>query len=86
MDMTRLLQATLPQHTVVRCEYASGLPAIEGDPTQIRQVIMNLLTNAAEAMDSDGGMVMVRTNWGYPSSRPTSYRPISTRNCQPVPM
>ena len=30
------------------------LPAIEGDPTQLRQVIMNLLTNAVEAMHADG--------------------------------
>jgi len=65
MDMARLLQAALPKHTVVRFEHAPGLPAIEGDPTQIRQVIMNLLTNAAEAMGTEGGVITVRTGWVY---------------------
>jgi CheY-like chemotaxis protein len=65
MDIARLLQAALPKHTVVRFEHTPGLPAIEGDPTQIRQVIMNLLTNAAEAIGTENGMVMVRTGWVY---------------------
>jgi PAS domain S-box-containing protein len=62
MGMARLLQAALPKHTVMRFELAPRLPAIEGDPTQLRQVIMNLLTNAAEAMHADGGVVTVRTS------------------------
>jgi signal transduction histidine kinase len=60
VGVVRLLQATLPQHTVMRFEHAPGLPAIEGDPTQLRQVIMNLLTNAVEAMHAEGGVVTVR--------------------------
>ena len=64
-DMVRLLQAALPKHTVVRFEHAPGLPAVEGDPTQLRQVIMNLLTNAAEAMGTEGGVITVRTGWVY---------------------
>ena len=65
MGMARLLQATLPKHTVMRFEHAPWLPAIEGDPTQLRQVIMNLLTNAAEAMHAEGGVVTVRTSRVY---------------------
>jgi PAS domain S-box-containing protein len=65
MDMARLLQAVLPKHTVLRFEHAPRLPAIEGDPTQLRQVIMNLLTNAAEAMHAEGGVVTVRTSQVY---------------------
>jgi CheY-like chemotaxis protein len=65
MGMARLLQATLPKHTDIRFEHAPRLPAIEGDPTQLRQVIMNLLTNAAEAMHTEGGVVTVRTSQVY---------------------
>ena len=28
-----------------------GLPIVEGDPTQIRQIIMNLVLNGAEATE-----------------------------------
>jgi two-component system, sporulation sensor kinase E len=38
----------------VRVAVAPGLPAVEVDPDQIRQVLWNLLTNAAEAMDGRG--------------------------------
>jgi len=62
MGMARLLQAALSKHTVMRFEHAPRLPAIEGDPTQLRQVIMNLLTNAAEAIQAEGGVVTVRTS------------------------
>ena len=33
----------------------AGLPAIEGDPTQLRQVIHNLLSNARDAIAELGG-------------------------------
>jgi len=34
---------------------APGLPEIEGDPTQLRQVIHNLLSNARDAIAESGG-------------------------------
>jgi signal transduction histidine kinase len=34
---------------------------VEGDSTQLRQVIMNLVTNASEALRDDPGRVVVRT-------------------------
>jgi len=39
-----------------------GLPAIEGDPTQLRQVIHNLLTNARDAVAEQGGEGRVRVS------------------------
>ncbi|OZI31954.1 histidine kinase [Bordetella genomosp. 10] len=43
-------------------ELAPGLPAIEGDPTQLRQVIHNLLANARDAIaGQDDGRVRVST-------------------------
>jgi nitrogen fixation/metabolism regulation signal transduction histidine kinase len=43
-------------------ELATGLPAIEGDPTQLRQVIHNLLANARDAIvDQEHGQVRVST-------------------------
>jgi CheY-like chemotaxis protein len=42
-------------------ELRSDLPAILGDATQLGQVAMNLITNAAEALDDAGGTISIRT-------------------------
>ena len=42
-------------------DLAEDLPSIEGDVTQIRQVILNLVTNASEALGEEDGEVRVRT-------------------------
>ena len=41
-----------PASWVIRCDFLDeNLPLVEVDSTQIRQVIMNLIINAAEAID-----------------------------------
>ncbi|HEX4334575.1 MAG TPA: ATP-binding protein [Polyangiaceae bacterium] len=50
-EMMKLLKALIPKRVQLRYHFQDGLPAIQGDPTQVRQVVMNLITNAAEAMD-----------------------------------
>src|SRR5262249_35126857 len=45
----------------VRFAPVPHLPAIEADATQVRQVVLNLLTNAAEAIGDTGGTIAVRT-------------------------
>jgi len=59
----------------LRLDLTAELPDIEGDTNQLRQVLMNLLTNAAEAIDGRAnGRVAVRTrlhenSYGGPESR-----------------
>src|SRR5262249_39451999 len=49
-----LLAAKLPARIVIERHLRAGSAAVMGDPTQIHQVLMNLLTNAVQAMPSGG--------------------------------
>ncbi|MFH1079159.1 MAG: ATP-binding protein [Pseudomonadota bacterium] len=48
------------KHIRVEKRYASGLPQVVMDSSQIRQVLINLFMNAIEAM-SEGGVLGIRT-------------------------
>jgi signal transduction histidine kinase len=43
----------------VECNYAAELPLITVDPSGIKQVLLNLLKNAADALDETGGTVRI---------------------------
>jgi two-component system cell cycle sensor histidine kinase/response regulator CckA len=58
-DMGRLLEVSLPKSIALVYQLAPDLPAVEGDPSQIQQVVMNLLTNAAEAIENKNGVITV---------------------------
>jgi len=60
-EMPQLLGSTLSRKAEVRLDLAAELPAIEADATQLRQVVMNLLTNASEALAEGAGHVRGRT-------------------------
>jgi CheY-like chemotaxis protein len=46
----------------LRCDLADRLPFVMGDPTQIFQIVMNLLTNACEACPAGRkGLIILRT-------------------------
>lgn len=48
-EMASVLRSSMLHGKSPRLEVEENLPCIDGDPTQIRQIIMNLLVNAAEA-------------------------------------
>jgi PAS domain S-box-containing protein len=58
-EALRLVRATLPAMIEIRTSYDAELPAIEGDATQIHQIVVNLSTNAAHAIGSRGGVIDV---------------------------
>lgn len=59
--MKRLIQVPLCPQTTVEFELATGLPLVEADPEQVQHVLMNLVTNAAEAIGDEEGTVSVKT-------------------------
>ncbi len=57
----QLLSAVISKRATVHYQLEPGLPAIEADQTQVRQVTMNLLTNASDALGDLCGTIHVRT-------------------------
>ncbi|HVJ20469.1 MAG TPA: PAS domain S-box protein [Polyangiaceae bacterium] len=58
-EVVRLLRSTLPAAVEMRTSYAADAPPVVGDPTQIHQVLVNLCTNAWQAMDDRPGMIQI---------------------------
>jgi PAS domain S-box-containing protein len=60
-EMSHLLRSSIPRKIALERHLEPGLPLVEGDSAQLRQLIMNLITNAAEAVGEDEGAVTVST-------------------------
>jgi signal transduction histidine kinase/CheY-like chemotaxis protein/predicted hydrocarbon binding protein len=58
-EMAGLLRAMIPPTVALHYQVQEGLRPIEADPAQIRQVIMNLITNAAESMVGRTGRIVI---------------------------
>jgi PAS domain S-box-containing protein len=60
-EMASLLHSAISKKAVIRFDFFEGLPNTMGDITQIRQVIMNLITNASDAIEERSGLITLRT-------------------------
>ncbi len=60
-EMTHLLRVSVGKGVVLRQNLAPGLPRVEADPTQLRQVIMNLVINGSDAIGDRSGVVTLTT-------------------------
>jgi signal transduction histidine kinase len=58
-EALRLMRATVPSSIRFEAEIVPT-PAVNGDPSQIHQVIVNLVNNAAQAIGQDQGRISVR--------------------------
>ena len=59
LDMVTLLQRSTARHSRLILDLPPGAVHAMGDPTQLRQVLLNLVNNAAEAV-KDSGTITVR--------------------------
>jgi two-component system, cell cycle sensor histidine kinase and response regulator CckA len=58
-EITRTMSETLPKSIEVECFVPDNVWPVTGDPTQIHQVLMNLIVNARDAMPR-GGILSVK--------------------------
>lgn len=58
----RLLERTIPKMVALELHLAADLTIIQADPVQMEQVLMNLVTNAVDAMDEHGTLTITTQN------------------------
>jgi len=59
--MNLILRSVISKNINFNMNLAKNLPKINADITQIQQVIMNLTTNASEAIGDDSGLITIST-------------------------
>jgi two-component system CheB/CheR fusion protein len=60
-DMLELLKVSIPKLVTMETDLDKQVPAVQGTPSQIRQVVMNLISNASEAIGDRDGVIRVTT-------------------------
>ena len=60
-EMAGMVRAVTTKKCEIGYHLAPSLPTIEADASQIRQVVMNFVANASEALGEEGGEIEVRT-------------------------
>jgi two-component system cell cycle sensor histidine kinase/response regulator CckA len=75
-ETTRLLGASVTKHVSLYYHLAPDMLTIEGDATQLRQVVMNLIINASEAIGDQLGVIEIATGTRHISALDlaTAYR------------
>ena len=61
VEMTQLLRTVVSKRASLQLDLQHDLPLVRGDATQLRQVVMNLITNASDSLDEKNGEILLRT-------------------------
>jgi signal transduction histidine kinase/CheY-like chemotaxis protein len=61
-EMLELLKVSIPKRLVLTTDLETNIPKIRGQAAQLRQVVMNLILNATEAMGEKGGVITIKTS------------------------
>ncbi len=65
-EMLELLKVSISKQVVLKTNLDKGLPPVLGNSPQIRQVVMNLVINASEAIGDKAGVIQIsisRATW-----------------------
>jgi PAS domain S-box-containing protein len=58
-EALQMLKATIPSSIDIRCSINEQRLIVNGDPTQIHQIVVNLFTNALHAISPDNGIISI---------------------------
>lgn len=62
VEMTQLLRTVVSKRASLQLDLQHDLPLVRGDATQLRQVVMNLITNASDSLGEKNGEILLRTH------------------------
>ena len=68
-DAMELLRVSVSKKANLQCELDPDLPPVDADAGQLRQIVMNLIINASDALDGDSGDVVIKTGVTEANSR-----------------
>jgi two-component system cell cycle sensor histidine kinase/response regulator CckA len=60
-ETAELLEVSISKKVSLELRLAEGLPAVNADAAQLRQILINLVVNASEAIGDRGGLVTIKT-------------------------
>jgi len=60
-EMVELLRVSVSKHAALEIDLGQDLPAVWGSAGQIQQIVLNLVTNASEALENRDGVIRVTT-------------------------
>jgi PAS domain S-box-containing protein len=60
-EMLSLLKVSVTKHALIKADLDQDLPAIRASAAQLRQIVMNLITNASDAIGERDGVIRVVT-------------------------
>jgi signal transduction histidine kinase/ActR/RegA family two-component response regulator len=66
-EVTSLISVTIPKNIEIDFRLDDELPLIRGGSAQLRQVLMNLIANAADAIGDARGTIKIGTGTGHPA-------------------
>ena len=64
-ETTHLISVSVNKGAVLRLNLGQGLPTIVADASQVRQIVMNLVINASEAIGTRSGVIALTTGASF---------------------
>jgi PAS domain S-box-containing protein len=60
-EMLHMLRVSISKNAILKLNFAANLPSVDADASQLRQVVMNLVVNASEAIGDRSGVITIST-------------------------
>ena len=60
-EMLHMLRVSISKNAIMKLNFSPNLPSVDADASQLRQVVMNLVVNASEAIGERSGVITIST-------------------------